>query len=75
MTELEALDKNKKDEEFLLKFDAKDYTAQAKKAKDEILESIRWGVVRETGRASILGSKKAKKMRSFLEVFIQGLTQ
>ena len=60
LNEIEVLDESQKDPE---KFNARSYKAQTKKVKDDIRDSIRRRLIRETSRARILGSKETKKIR------------
>ena len=50
------------------------YKAQIEETKREILKFVRKRLAAETNRAAILGSTEVKKMATFLEQFIQGLT-
>ena len=70
-----ALNAIENDEDFLENLNTRDYRAQVREQKDEILQSIRRRIVRETRRASFFGSNEVKKMSSFLELFTQGITQ
>ena len=70
-----ALNAIENDEDFLENLNTRDYRAQVREQKDEILQSIRRRIVRETRRASFFGSNEVKKMSSFLERFTQGITQ
>ena len=60
MKQIEALDASGKNKDFLEDLNLYNYKGQVKEQKDEILTSIRRRIVRETGRASLLGSKEAK---------------